>query len=298
MARRALMLREGRAPVWDRLLMTLFLAALLHALFILGLTFNARAGDSGGPPGLDVLLVSDELPESNQNAHATYLSQRTQVGSGNTRQHVAAHNRSAAVPLPSHAGTAEGNSLTDNGDAAGQSDARLLTTSAWNTDVRYIGEVGSTGTVHDRPLLVDAPNAQPGPEADQDDVQLTGPEHDELWITPDTQAAVFAPYLDRWRSKVERIGTINFPNAARMSHARNNPVLEVAIMRDGAINTALIRRSSGNPKLDEAALTTLKLASPFDPFPPEMAPKVRLLHFQYEWDYSGGRLKGTLSSAP
>jgi len=32
MARLALMLREGKAPVWDRLLTMLFLAGLLHGL--------------------------------------------------------------------------------------------------------------------------------------------------------------------------------------------------------------------------------------------------------------------------
>ena len=47
MTRRALMLREGKAPVWERLLTMLFLAGLLHGLVILGLTFNAAA--SAGP---------------------------------------------------------------------------------------------------------------------------------------------------------------------------------------------------------------------------------------------------------
>src|SRR5205807_9172175 len=52
MARRALMLREGKAPVWDRLLTMLFLAGLLHGLVILGLTFRASAGDRGSAPAL------------------------------------------------------------------------------------------------------------------------------------------------------------------------------------------------------------------------------------------------------
>src|SRR5437879_13384858 len=89
MARRALMLREGKAPVWDRLLTMLFLAGLLHGLVILGLTFSASAGDRGSAPGLEVLLVSDELPEADKNPEATYLAQRTQLGSGNTRDPVA-----------------------------------------------------------------------------------------------------------------------------------------------------------------------------------------------------------------
>ncbi len=43
-AKRALMLREGRAPVWDRLLTMIFFVALLHGMVILGLTFNVAAG--------------------------------------------------------------------------------------------------------------------------------------------------------------------------------------------------------------------------------------------------------------
>ena len=46
---RALTLREGKAPVRDRLLTMLFLAALLHGLIILGLTFNSASGGRDRP---------------------------------------------------------------------------------------------------------------------------------------------------------------------------------------------------------------------------------------------------------
>ena len=58
----------------DRLLVTLFFAAIAHAVLILGLTFSAAVDKSASPPGLQVLLVSDELPESAKNDTATYLS--------------------------------------------------------------------------------------------------------------------------------------------------------------------------------------------------------------------------------
>ena len=74
---RALTLREGKAPIRDRLLTMLFLAALLHGLLILGLTFNSSADGHSGAPGLQVLLVSDEVPEAESNDTATYLAQRT-----------------------------------------------------------------------------------------------------------------------------------------------------------------------------------------------------------------------------
>ena len=300
MARRALMLREGKAPVWDRLLTMLFLAGLLHGLVILGLTFSASAGGRGSAPGLEVLLVSDELPEADKNPSATYLAQRTQLGSGNTRDPVAPRNRSSSVPKPRHAGTPEGDSLTSSGETPGSQDERILTTVAWNTDVRYLEDAGSTGAARDRPLLVDEPPvAQPGPQEEEGSAQLRGPQRDELWVTPDTRAATLAPYLDGWRRKVERIGTINYPTAARGVGAQASPVVEVGIATDGTLDRVVIRRSSGNPKLDQAALAILRLSSPFDPFPPELAAQYRVLRFAYEWQFVGGRVaSGTLSTVP
>jgi len=299
-ARRALMLREGKAPVWDRLLTMLFLAALLHGLIILGLTFNASAGPPSSAPGLEVLLVSDELPESDKNPNATYLAQRTQAGSGNTRKSVAPRNRASSVPVLRHAGTAKGDSLRDSGDMAGSPDERVLTTTAWNTQVRYVADTGASGATRDRPLLVDAPqNVQPGPEDEAGPAQLKGPQRDELWVTPDTRAATLAPYLDSWRRKVERIGTLNYPTAAKVAGADLAPVVEVGIRSDGTLDKAVIRRSSGDPELDQAALAILKLASPFDAFPPELAGQYHVLRFAYEWQFVGGRVgSGTVSTVP
>jgi protein TonB len=111
--------------------------------------------------------------------------------------------------------------------------------------------------------------------------------------------AVLAPYLDAWRRKVERIGTLNFPAVARTTSAGASPLVSVAIAADGKVESALIRRSSGDPELDQAALATLKLASPFDPFPPELAAQYRVLHFAYEWQFTGGRNEhGILSTLP
>ena len=297
MARRALTLREGRAPVWDRLLTMLFLAGLLHGLIIIGLTFNAAASSSRSAPGREVLLVSDELPEADKNPTATYLAQRTQTGSGNTRKAVAPRNRTASIPTLKHAGTATGTSLNDAAQASGKTqDEQVLSSIAWSTRVRYLAEAGEAGSVHDEPLLIDQPpTAEPGPD-EQGPAQLRGPQRDELWITPDTRAATLAPYLDGWRRKVERIGTLNYPTVARVAGARSSPVVEVGIAADGKLDRVLIRRSSGSPELDQAALEILKLASPFDQFPPELAAKYRVLRFAYEWQFSGGRpQQGTVS---
>ena len=50
-------------------------------------------------------------------------------------------------------------------------------------------------------------------------------------------------------------------------------------------------RASGYPDLDAAAVQILKLASPFDPFPPELSREYRVLRFAYEWQFTGGRVE-------
>jgi periplasmic protein TonB len=296
MASRALRLREGKAPVRDRLFVMLFLAALAHGLVILGLTFNSSLGDTGGAPGLEVLLVSDEVPEADRNDSATYLAQRTQLGSGNTQDAVAPRNRASSVPIPKQDGVADGNALAPKGDVAGSDEERVLTTTGWSSHVQYLADEGSTGRSNDRPLLLDQQvSEQPGPEDDQGPAELRGPKRDELWTTPDTKAAELAPYLDGWRHKVEHIGTIHFPAAARGAGPKSNPVIEVGILADGSLDKAEIRRSSGSDELDNAALQTLKLAAPFDPFPPDLARQHRVLRFVYEWQWTR---RGSVTAIP
>jgi protein TonB len=294
------MLREGRAPVWDRLLAMLFFTALLHGVIILGLTFKSPIAAHGGAPGLQVLLVSDEVPTAKRNDHATYLAQRTQLGSGNTRKSVAPRNPAQAPALPQQQGTPQGHLLGAGGPTAGSHAQRVLMSSGWSSVVQYMTDEGSSGNAARQPLLLDQPIPDhAGPDDAAGPVRLTGPKRDELWVTPDTRAAIVAPYLVAWRAKVERIGTLNFPAAARAAGAHANPVIEVAIDSRGRLVKAAIRRSSGDPELDQAALSILRLASPFDPFPPQLAHRYRVLRFVYEWQFVGGRVSaGTVTAAP
>src|SRR5215469_14738383 len=156
------MLREGRAPVWDRLLAMLFFTALLHGVIILGLTFKSPIARNSSAPGLQVLLVSDEVPAADRNDHATYLAQRTQLGSGNTREAVTPRNPAQAPVLPAQQGVPDGNALSASGQAAGSQDQRVLTTSAWSAVVEYMTDEGKAGTAAQQPMLLDQQtSAQP-----------------------------------------------------------------------------------------------------------------------------------------
>jgi periplasmic protein TonB len=284
---RALIPHEGAAPVNERLLLTLFIAALIHGMVILGLTFGGSTSHDNSIRGIDVLLVSDELPTSPSNDNAAYLAQRTQLGSGNTSGPAVAHNQAVDAAPPPQA----------SAPAAARADDQVLSTTALRTDFRYFAAAPGEGTSAPQPPVVSTEAPRPPGEAGQ--VELRGAQRDELWITPDTRESIVAPYLDNWRNRVERIGTLNYPMAARRVGVQASPILDVAIDSDGRLAKAEIIASSGYADLDAAALAILKLASPFDPFPPDLAARYHTLRFAYEWRFTGGRIApGPLSAEP
>ena len=49
------------------------------------------------------------------------------------------------------------------------------------------------------------------PNDDGIELRMRGESKQQLWIAADTRESDVAVYLDSWRRKIERVGTINFP---------------------------------------------------------------------------------------
>jgi len=95
----------------------------------------------------------------------------------------------------------------------------------------------------------------------------------------------FARYVEDWRIKVERIGNLNYPEAAKQDRLYGNLQLTVGIMSDGNLESIEINRSSGKKILDEAAIRIVKLAGQngFAPFPPDISRDTDILHITRTW---------------
>jgi protein TonB len=299
MAARAMQLREGVAPTRDRLTTTVFMAALVHGVIIVGVTFGGVNRDTPGARGLEVLIVSYDVPEARSNSQATYLAQRTQLGSGNLEDpgEVARAPRAAAEHAARN-GRADGTVLADDAGALlATADNRALTTTASMPEILYFAPPASETQMTEVPVLTAGNSERDMLGIDDDrEQQVRGPQRDELWVTPDTRESLVAPYLVAWRNKVERLGTLNFPKAAWRAPGTRNPDVEVAILADGTLESAIIVRSSGSARLDQAVVDILKLASPFDPFPRELAEKHRLLRFKYGWEFQNPGRQGTVTA--
>jgi protein TonB len=290
-------------PAQDRMVTTLFVAGLLHGILILGVTFSTPGNDAASDqaPGLEVILVNDQGSAVAQNRDARYLAQRTQQGSGNTLDEGRALIPKSSLAAADRPGTVEGNGTEIH--AAGQDigDDQTLSTRAPAARIVYLAAVAQAKDAAELPLLLEKrPDLGMTPNDDGIALRLRGATRERLWVAADTRESDVAVYLDAWRRKVERVGTVNFPLAARRRKLSGTPVIEVTIDADGRLDSALVRRSSGHAEIDDAAVRILKLAAPYQPFPRELGAKHDQIRIAYEWQFLGGADAGSsvVYSAP
>jgi TonB family protein len=84
-----------------------------------------------------------------------------------------------------------------------------------------------------------------------------------------TEEYALAAYLDAWKQKIERIGTLNYPEEARGKLYGAVVIFVELSAEDGSLYNAEISKSSGHKVLDQAALRILRMAAPFGPIPPQ-----------------------------
>ncbi|MBC7804052.1 MAG: energy transducer TonB [Candidatus Parcubacteria bacterium] len=97
----------------------------------------------------------------------------------------------------------------------------------------------------------------------------------------------FAQYEEDWRSKIERVGTINYPAEAR-GKLYGTLQLTVTIRQDGSVVSAEINKSSGLKILDAAALRIVQLAAPFAAFSADIRKDIDQLVIVRTWFFAQG----------
>ena len=280
------------ASVTDRLSSTVFVAALFHGVVILGVTFTADPlGNSDALSTLRITVLADGPEPEDSAEDADYLAQRSQTGSGElTAGERPTRSLGANNPL-TRPGNPNGVDTRDGRMRELASSDEFLLTRSLSPE-----QLDALPRPNDSPASIDQTAADliAGPSlttlATEVDTQAELPNYEqrELIASPSTRESTIATYLSAWRSRIEHIGTLNFPVHASAPEDADNPTLEVVIDADGRLVDVIVRRSSGNADLDQAALTILGMAAPFEPLPPAVRAEYDVLRFAYEWDFDGG----------
>jgi periplasmic protein TonB len=98
----------------------------------------------------------------------------------------------------------------------------------------------------------------------------------------------FARYVEDWRMKVERVGNLNYPEAARQKKLYGSLILTVFIRADGSVEKVEVNRKSGQRILDAAAVKIVEMAGPYAPFSDDIRRDTDILSITRTWTFARG----------
>lgn len=264
--------RDIRITHADRLGITLFLAIVLHALVILGISFSSNEPDKRtNVTTMDITLVQQKAEKAPQ--QADYLAQADQQGSGNTRERVA-HQAEQSKPASAETrGEADQQQKASRKTKKNTTRTTLLTGKKSPQKIRNSeAPVRSAQTEKiDRMELIRR-SKQIARLSAQNDAhwQAYSELPDSKYLYANTRHHADAAYLAAWARKVKQIGEMNYPYEARRKRLSGSLMMEVAIKPDGSLESTRIIQSSGFKVLDNAAINIVKLAAPYSRVPPEV----------------------------
>lgn len=270
-----------------RLWLAIGLSILAHVL-LLTLHFKfPEASNSMREKALDIILVNSKSARKPIDPQA--LAQANLDGGGNTDE-----NRRAKTPLPPTQQALTGSDVQQMQRRVRELEAlqQKIMTQARST--RSVSS-GENASVQPSPVpsvsgldLAESARAMARLEGE---ISKSTEEYSKRprkkFIGARTEEYRFAQYIEDWRQKIERIGTLNYPAAAR-GKLYGSLVLTVSIGADGQIGRIDINRSSGHKMLDDAARRIVQMAGPYSPFPPDIRRDTDVLEITRTWYFTQG----------
>jgi protein TonB len=279
-----------RAPNQDRRLAWTFgISVALHAI-VLSIHFAPNiVKDLGRGPTLEVALVNAKTRE--KPIAADFLAQANLDGGGNTDK-----DRRAKSPLP-----------VLPKDSA-QNEVAVATQKVEDLERQTKEMMTALKARAAVPLAPKAPDAQDAPPelptANEMMQRTLAAMRLEAQIARDMDAYQkrpkrkfvgaraeeyrFARYVEDWRLKVERIGNMNYPEAARAKKLYGSLIVTVSIRADGSVEHVEVDKSSGHRILDAAAVRIVEMAAPYATFPPDIRRDTDILHITRTWSFTKG----------
>ena len=275
----------------ERFGFTIFLSACLHVMLIAGVGFSYLE-ESNSAPVIEVTLAqyrSEQAPDQ-----ADFIAQENQTGSGTLD--------TAAAPSTPFVSEFH-DEIIQQVDPVPQAPAPNR-----QTEPNDLALLSST----DSPQQQEQQREEEAPETDAPVSERATPEELSLAIaslqaqldlqqqayakrprkytisSASTQKRHDALYLDSWRKRIEAVGNMNYPEQAREQQIYGSLRMLVALRPNGSVQEIRILQTSGHRVLDEAAVEIVRMAAPFDPFPPEMRADVDILEIIRTWRFHQG----------
>ena len=243
-------------------------AALLAVHFAAPDAFRLKPDD----PGLEVILVNARHDSKPVKAEA--LAQANLDGGGNAEQ------GRAKSPLPDMRKVENGDSVRAAQRKVAELEAQQRKILAQMNQRPPQVVAAETEKPHDAPPqihardLLDTSKAVARMEAEvAKNIEEYNKRPKKTQITPSTREVGYALYYKAMQDKIEKIGTLNFPQKDGKK-LYGDLLISIPLFHDGSIyqkeGGVRIERGSGNAALDQAALAIVRRSAPFGRFPENM----------------------------
>lgn len=263
---------------------------LVHAFVIFGLTFTVpdlRGLQNMAPP-LDVVLVNTK--SQTKPAKADALAQHNLDGGGNTDA-----KQRASSPLPAITRDTQTTELQQvkKRVAALEREARQLLARSGASQIDIApAKTAPQPTPEKAPVMDGTELMQRSLAIARLEAQISRDwnayqeQPRRKFVGARSQEYQYARYIEDWRQKIERVGELNYPQAARDQRIYGKLVATVSIRADGSLERIQINQSSGNKVLDEATARIVTMAAPYAALPPDIARDTDILHITRTWTFT------------
>jgi protein TonB len=275
----------------DILPITLAVSIVFHAVLLLITFAPPQFNPSKFTPQLDVVLVNSK--GASRPVKADALAQANLDGGGNTEADRRA--RTNLPKVPNLESSQQVQLATNRARQLEEEAQRLL----------QLTQNGNTNAVMNQPSPAQQlPERVEDPALQQQRLMIAQLEaqiakewsdYQKLprrkFIGARTEGVVYAEYVDKWRQRIEKVGTQYFPEEAKRNKIYGSLVMTVHIKADGSVEKVEIDRSSGHRLLDAAARRAIDLAGPFPPLPAAVRKDWDILSISRTFNYTRSDLE-------
>jgi len=265
----------------DTLLVSIFLAVIIHTALILGINFSKPKVDKISK-SIAITLVTNEAKKAPEKAE--FLAQSNQIGAGKKREKPTP----AAQKLASSGSQIKQPPRQKVVKQQSVKRQQILTQKTAEQKIQLTEKTKETSEKSKPKLSMDALRRQVSELGAKIRYQKPSSDQNRIKFVNSVSAHKYlaAQYITDWQRKVESTGNLNYPAIAKRSGFSSSLTMDVGIKPDGSIYSLRIRKSSGYPALDEAAKRIVRVSAPFPPLPKDLLQELDVLVITRVWKFS------------
>lgn len=271
----------------DVLSVALFLAAAVHVVLLLGVSFQPLLDEMRTPPALEVILVQKSDQEAPEDA--AFLAQSSQDGGGESEENTRPSSPFSSALDIDNDGVAP-TPIQASAPSPSQESAEEVITATFAVDEVQVDtktDVTEDNNAPQGTILVEqnVDIAKLAAEIERQQEKFAK-RPKKKHVNARTRETASAEYMYRWVERVERMGNLNYPDTARREQLYGALILIVGIYKNGELESITVDESSGHKLLDDAAVRIVEMAAPFEPMTGKLAEETDILYIVRTWEFN------------